>query len=171
LFDAAEAGHAILLFDEADTLFGKRTEVKSSNDRHANHEVNYLLQRLESYGGICILTTNHESAIDEAFQRRLAVHVRFPMPEADERGHLWRALLPAQAPVANDLGIDALARTFVMSGGHIRNAVLRAAFLAADEGSAICGAHLVRAARLEYEALGKVTPAMPAVARSISLYG
>jgi hypothetical protein len=160
LFDAAEAGHAILLFDEADALFGKRTDVKSSNDRVANQETNYLLQRLETFSGICLLTTNHESSIDEAFRRRLSVHVRFPMPEADERRHLWRALLPTAAPTAGELGIDALADTFVMSGGYIRNAVLRAAFLAADAGTSICGAHLLRAARLEYEALGKVVPAL-----------
>jgi len=156
LFDAAEAGHAILLFDEADAVFGKRTEVRSSNDRHANHEVNYLLQRLETFTGICILTTNHESAIDEAFRRRLSVHVRFPVPEADERKRLWQALIPKAAPVALDLGLDQLGDTFVMSGGYIRNAVLRAAFLAADAKTSICAAHLARAAQLEYEAMGKI---------------
>ncbi|MEJ7597434.1 MAG: ATP-binding protein [Kofleriaceae bacterium] len=156
LFDAAEAGHAILLFDEADALFGKRTDVRSSNDRHANQEVNFLLQRLESFAGICILTTNHETAIDEAFRRRLSVHVRFPMPEVDERERLWSAMIPASAPRAADLGLDALAATYVMSGGYIRNAVLRAAFLAADEQGVIDGMRLARAAQLEYEALGKV---------------
>ena len=118
LFDAAEAGHAILLFDEADALFGKRTDVKSSNDRHANQEVNYLLQRMESFTGICILTSNHESAIDEAFRRRLSLHVRFPVPESQERKRLWRALLPAAAPVAKELPLDHLAETYVMSGGN-----------------------------------------------------
>ncbi|HTR56979.1 MAG TPA: ATP-binding protein, partial [Casimicrobiaceae bacterium] len=156
LFDAAEAGHAILLFDEADSLFAKRTEVQSSNDRHANQEVNYLLQRLESYTGVCILTTNHDSAIDEAFRRRLAVHIRFPLPEADERARLWRALLPAGAPTEGALELDAIAQLFAMSGGHIRNAVVRAAFLAADERTAIGDDHLVRAARIEYEAMGKI---------------
>jgi DNA polymerase III delta prime subunit len=160
LFDAAEAGHAILLFDEADSLFGKRSEVKSSNDRHANQETNFLLQRLETYGGICILTTNHDSAIDEAFRRRLTLHVRFPVPEADERKRLWQALLPQSAPVSSTLSLDELAEKFVMSGGYIRNAVLRAAFLAADENSAINGMHLARAARLEYEAMGKVVRAV-----------
>jgi SpoVK/Ycf46/Vps4 family AAA+-type ATPase len=161
LFDAAEAGHAILLFDEADALFGKRTDVRSSNDRVANQETNYLLQRLETYSGICILTTNHESAIDDAFRRRLSVHVRFPMPEAEERRHLWRALIPKAAPTAGDLAIDTLAETFVMSGGYIRNAVLRAAFLAADVGDPISSSYLLRAARLEYESMGKVVPALP----------
>jgi len=156
LFDAAEAGHAILLFDEADAVFGKRTEVRSSNDRHANHETNYLLQRMETFAGICILTTNHEAAIDEAFRRRLSVHVRFPIPEADERRRLWRALIPGAAPVDAELGLDHLGDDFVMSGGYIRNAVLRAAFLAANANLAISAAHLARAAQLEYEAMGKV---------------
>jgi vesicle-fusing ATPase len=156
LFDAAEAGHAILLFDEADALFGKRTDVKSSNDRHANQEVNFLLQRIESYAGIAILTTNHDSAIDEAFRRRLAVHVRFDLPDTDERERLWRRMLPSTAPIAPNVDLDALAEAYVMSGGHIRNAVVRAAFLAANDGSAIRGDHFARAARLEYEAMGKV---------------
>jgi ATP-dependent 26S proteasome regulatory subunit len=156
LFDAAEAGHAILLFDEADSLFGKRTDVRSSNDRHANQEINFLLQRLESYAGVCILTTNHETALDEAFRRRLSMHVRFPMPEADERARLWTAMIPASAPTSGDLRVSDLAATYVMSGGHIRNAVLRAAFLAANERGHIDAARLARAARLEYEAMGKI---------------
>ncbi len=156
LFDAAEAGHAVLLFDEADALFGKRTEVRSSNDRHANQEVNFLLQRLESFAGICILTTNHVTAIDEAFRRRLSVHVKFPMPEADERERLWAAMIPDAAPRDGDLKLETLAAKYAMSGGYIRNAVLRAAFLAADEEGALDAARLARAAQLEYEALGKI---------------
>jgi hypothetical protein len=156
LFDAAEAGHAVLLFDEADSLFGKRTDVRSSNDRYANQEVNFLLQRLETYAGICILTTNHETAIDEAFRRRLSIHVRFPMPEVDERQRLWQALIPANAPTQGELRLNDLANTYVMSGGYIKNAVLRAAFLAADEQGPIDAARLSRAAQLEYEAMGKV---------------
>ena len=165
VFDAAEAGHAVLLFDEADALFGKRTEVKSSNDRHANQEVNFLLQRLESYAGICVLTTNHETAIDEAFRRRLSVHVRFAMPDLEERRRLWRAMLPSRAPRAPELGLDSLAETFAMSGGYIRNAALRAAFMAADEEAPIGPHHLRRAAQLEYEAMGKLSPAPPAAGR------
>jgi DNA polymerase III delta prime subunit len=156
LFDAAEAGHAILLFDEADALFGKRTDVKSSNDRYANQEVNFLLQRLESYSGIVLLTTNHETSIDEAFRRRLATRVQFPMPEADERLRLWRTMLPKSAPTEGRLGLDQLAEHYVMSGGYIRNAVLRAAFLAAAERTPITAGHLASAARLEYEAMGKL---------------
>ena len=107
LFDAAEAGHAVLLFDEADSLFGKRTEVKSSNDRYANLETNYLLQRLESFTGICLLTTNHESAIDAAFLRRLSLHVRFDLPDATERAQLWRAVLPANRAAGSGSRPDA----------------------------------------------------------------
>lgn len=156
LFDAAEAGHAIVLFDEADALFSKRTEVKSSNDRYANQEVNYLLQRMEAFAGIVILTTNHDTAIDEAFQRRLSIHVRFPMPEPEERLRLWQALLPSAAPTSGDLGLEKLADHFRMSGGYIRNAVLRAAFLAASERKSIGATHLAQAAHLEYEAMGKI---------------
>lgn len=156
VFDAAEAGHAILLFDEADSLFGKRTEVKSSNDRYANFETNYLLQRLESFTGICLLTSNHEANIDSAFQRRLSLHVRFELPDVGEREALWRAMLPAGAPVAAHLEMSSLARRFAMSGGYIRNAVLRAAFIAAEEGGPIATHHLERAAKLEYEGMGKI---------------
>jgi ATPase family associated with various cellular activities (AAA) len=156
LFDAAEAGHAVLLFDEADSLFGKRTAVKSSNDRYANQETNFLLQRIETFAGICILTTNHDPAIDEAFRRRIAVHVRFPLPDEDERERLWRAMLPASAPVDDGLEILALARKYMMGGGNIRNAVLRAAFLAADANERIGNYHLRQAAQLEYEGMGKL---------------
>jgi SpoVK/Ycf46/Vps4 family AAA+-type ATPase len=155
LFDAAEAGHAILLFDEADSLFGKRTEVKSSNDRYANLETNYLLQRLETFTGICLLTSNHEANIDPAFERRLSLHVRFELPDEDERAKLWRAVLPAAAPVER-IDFTSLARRYAMSGGYIRNAALRAAFLAADEDSAITTAHVEHAARVEYEGMGKL---------------
>jgi hypothetical protein len=161
LFEAAESGHAILLFDEADSLFGKRTEVKSSNDRYANLEVNYLLQRMEAFSGISLLTTNHETAIDKAFQRRLALHVRVPMPDEEQRELLWRTMFPARAKRAQDLDLARLAAEFQMSGGYIKNAVLRAAYLAADEGGPIGDAHLRRAARAEYEAMGMVAYELP----------
>ena len=109
-----------------------------------------------TFPGICILTSNHESAIDEAFRRRLSLHVRFPLPEATERQRLWQALLPAAAPVDGDLELESLAQNYVMSGGYIKNAVLRAAFLAADQGRAITGGLLARAAQLELEAMGRV---------------
>lgn len=157
LFDAAESGHGILLFDEADSLFAKRSEVKSSNDRYANLEVNYLLQRMEQFTGISLLTTNHETAIDEAFRRRLALHVRFPMPDAAQRSALWKAMIPGEADVEDNLDFERLGCEFAMSGGYVKNAVVRAAYLAADGGGSIGMSHLLRAAHAEYEALGKVT--------------
>jgi SpoVK/Ycf46/Vps4 family AAA+-type ATPase len=157
LFEAAESGHAILLFDEADSLFAKRTDVRSSNDRYANLEVNYLLQRIEAFSGIAILTTNHETAIDQAFLRRLAFHVRVPIPEERERELLWRSVIPDKAALARDVDFAGLARSFAMTGGYIRNAALRAALLCADECGAITNEHLWRAARAEYEAIGKIT--------------
>jgi AAA+ superfamily predicted ATPase len=159
VFDAAEAGHAILLFDEADSLFAKRTDIKSSIDRYANLEVNYLLQRMETFRGISILTTNNDSAIDDAFRRRLSIRVDFAMPEPDERDRLWRSMLPAEATLSPDVDdnlFSGLANKYVMSGGYIRNATLRAAFLAAEEGGCITPRHLQRAAALEYAAMGKV---------------
>jgi hypothetical protein len=156
LFDAAEAGHAVLLFDEADALFGKRTEVKSSNDRYANLETNYLLQRLESFTGVCVLTSNHESNIDPAFQRRLSLHLRFELPNAHERTRLWRSMLTTTAPVDSNVDFQQLAQRFELSGGAIRNAALRAAFYAADMQTALTMPLLERAARLELEALGKI---------------
>ncbi len=156
LFDAAESGQAILLFDEADSVFAKRTEVKGSNDRYANLQVNYLLQRMESFSGITLLTTNHETSIDPAFLRRLAFHIRIPLPEEREREHIWTAMLPSAAPISADLDVRQLAQRFAMSGGYIRNAVLRAAFMAAEEGSEIATRHLESAAKLEYEGMGKI---------------
>ncbi len=157
IFDAAAMGQALLLFDEADALFAKRTEVKSSNDRYANLEVNYLLQRIESFGGVAILTTNLEASVDPAFKRRLAAEVRFYPPEREERERLWRTMLPGRAPAAANLDFGALADNYKeMCGGHIRNAVLRAAFLAAAEKGSITQEHLNRAARTEYRAMGKV---------------
>jgi len=156
LFDAAAASHAMLLFDEADALFGKRTEQRSSNDRHANAETNYLLHRLERHDAPCIVTTNHAANLDPAFLRRFALHLRFALPGADDRAALWRAMLPDTAPVGDDVDVAALARRFELAGGHIKNAVLRAAFVAADRGVAIGQALLERAARVEYEAIGRI---------------
>ncbi|HTM20424.1 MAG TPA: ATP-binding protein, partial [Kofleriaceae bacterium] len=160
VFDAAEAGHAILLFDEADSLFAKRTEVKSSVDRYANLEVNYLLQRMEQFNGITILTTNLDSSIDDAFRRRISFRVDFPFPEIEDRQRLWQSMLPKQAQVAGNIDYLVLATRYEFSGGYIRNAVLRAAFLAADDGTPITHQHLLRAANLEYAAMGKVVSSL-----------
>ncbi len=156
VFAAAEEGQAVILFDEADSLFTKRTEIKSSNDRYANLEVNYLLQRLDSFTGAAILTTNFGSAIDTAFKRRLAFRVSFPVPDEELREQLWRTHLPTTLPLADDLDLADLARRFQLTGGSVRNCVLRAAFLAAAEGGALSQAHLLRAIRLEYRAAGKL---------------
>jgi hypothetical protein len=147
LFDAAELSGAILLFDEADALFGKRSEVKDSHDRYANIEVSYLLQRMEAYRGLAILTTNLKGAIDPAFQRRLQFVVQFPFPDADLRERIWHGVFPTAAPLAE---IDAakLAQLSV-AGGSIRNIALNAAFLAADCGEAVGMRHLLQAARSE----------------------
>ena len=157
VFEAAEAGHALLLFDEADALFAKRSaEVKSAVDRYANLEVNYLLQRVESFGGVVILTTNLDTSIDPALRRRLATHIVFGAPEAEERLKLWRAMLDTGAPI-HAVDFRELAEEFAaMSGANIRNATLTAAFLAAEEKQPITMTHLRRAARSEYRAMGRV---------------
>ena len=146
----------MLLFDEADSLFAKRTEVKTSTDRYANMEVNYLLQRLDSFEGVAILTTNFGNAIDPAFKRRLTYRVTFPFPDEEMREHLWKALIPAQVPVHGKLDFAKLSQRFRLSGGYIRNATLRAAFLAAEEGVALTHDHLERAIRMEFREIGKL---------------
>jgi ATP-dependent 26S proteasome regulatory subunit len=153
VFDAAEAGGAILLFDEADALFGKRSEVKDSHDRYANIEVSYLLQRMEAYRGLAILTTNLRSALDTAFLRRIRFIVQFPFPDAAHRLEIWRRVFPSATPTAN-LDLARLARLNV-AGGNIRNIALNAAFLAADAGEPVGMAHLLQASRGEYAKLEK----------------
>jgi hypothetical protein len=157
IFEAADAGHALLLFDEADSLFGKRTEVKSAVDRYANLEVNYLLQRIESFGGVTVLTTNMDTSIDPALRRRLACQIAFWPPEAAERVRLWTRMLEARGPVARNIDVRKLSEHYPeMTGANIRNAVLAAAFLAAAERTAITQALLERAAHGEYKAMGRV---------------
>jgi SpoVK/Ycf46/Vps4 family AAA+-type ATPase len=147
VFDAAEGGGAVLLFDEADALFGKRSEVKDSHDRYANIEVSYLLQRMETYRGLAILTTNLKSALDTAFQRRLRFIVHFPFPDAQQREAIWLRSFPASAPTA-DLDFLKLARLHI-AGGGIRNVALNAAFLAADDDAPLAMRHLLHAAHIE----------------------
>lgn len=148
LFDAAEASGAVLLFDEADALFGKRGEVKDGHDRYANLEVAYLLQRMESYRGLAILTTNMRSHIDRAFLRRLRFVIQFPFPDRDQRADIWRRVFPAAAPL-DGIDPDALARMTV-PGGSIRSIALSAAFAAAEDGTPVTVDHVMRAARVEY---------------------
>jgi hypothetical protein len=161
IFDAAERSGAILLFDEADALFGKRSQVRDSHDRYANLEVSYLLQRMESYRGIAILTTNMQNALDTAFQRRLRFVVQFPFPDPPSRERIWRKVFPSAAPTRN-LDYEKLAQLNV-TGGAIRNIALLSAFLAAHEGTAITMRHMLEASHTEYAKLDK--PLSPAETR------
>jgi ATPase family associated with various cellular activities (AAA) len=151
VFDAAEEGGAVLLFDEADALFGKRTEVKDSHDRYANIEVSYLLQRMEAYRGLAILTTNLKSSLDTAFLRRIRFIITFPFPDLEQRAEIWRRIFPLQTPT-QALDFARLARLNV-PGGNIRNIAMNAAFLAADADEPVGMAHLLRAAQSEYSKL------------------
>ena len=156
IFRAADQGDAVLLFDEADAIFGKRSEVRDAHDRYANVEVAYLLQRLETYDGLAVLTTNLRGNIDEAFVRRLDCVLEFPLPEEAERLQIWRRALPARGAAGADVDLAFLARKFKLAGGHIRNIALTAAFLAAEDGEPIGMQHLARATRREYQKLGKL---------------
>jgi len=153
VFDAAEEGGAILLFDEADALFGKRSEVRDSHDRYANIEVSYLLQRMESYRGLAILTTNMRNALDAAFMRRIRFVVQFPFPDAEQRAKIWGRIFPPDTPT-EELDVRRLAQLNV-AGGNIRNIALNAAFLAADAGESVRHSHVLHAARGEYAKLEK----------------
>lgn len=148
IFDAAEGGGVILLFDEADALFGKRSDVKDSKDRYANIEVSYLLQRMEAYRGLAILTTNLKGAIDQAFVRRIRFIVQFPFPDFNQRLEIWRSTLPPQLPTC-DLDLKKLAKLSI-AGGNIRNVALNGAFLAAAQGEILGMGHLLQAAKQEY---------------------
>jgi ATPase family protein associated with various cellular activities (AAA)/winged helix domain-containing protein len=151
VFDAAEEGGAILFFDEADALFGKRSEVKDSHDRYANVEINYLLQRMESYRGLAVLATNMKGALDPAFLRRIRFVVNFPFPDVTQRAELWRRMFPAPTPTEG-LDVTALARLNI-AGGNIRNIALNAAFLAAEAAEPVRMPHILRAVRSEYAKL------------------
>jgi AAA+ superfamily predicted ATPase len=157
-FDAAEAGHVLLLFDEADTLLGKRTtEMRSANDRHANLETNFILARLEQFHGIAVFTTNIASAVDPAVMRRMSANIVFPFPDAEARAELWRRMIPAEAPVTGKLDFHKLAKGYELSGGFIKNVVLRAAYSAAREGQPISMQHLEKAVHGEYGDRGALT--------------
>ncbi|HEY3860539.1 MAG TPA: AAA family ATPase [Verrucomicrobiae bacterium] len=147
VFDAADEGGLLLLFDEADALFGKRSEVSDSHDRYANIEVSYLLQRMEVYQGLAILTTNLKSSLDRSFQRRLRFTLNFPFPDAAHREIIWSRVFPSNTPT-RDLNAKRLSQLNV-AGGNIRNIALGAAFLAAEEGGPVAMAHLAEAAKLE----------------------
>ncbi|WP_168122504.1 ATP-binding protein [Paenibacillus sp. HB172176] len=156
LFEEARQSSAILFFDEGDALFGKRTEVKDAHDRYANMEAAYLLQLIEAYDGVTILATNLMQNLDEALLRRMSAIVKFPFPNAEDRARIFESLLPAGAPRDEDLDIPFLAQRVDLSGGHIKNIVLAAAFLAAGEQRPIAMKHMVRAARAELQKLGQI---------------
>jgi hypothetical protein len=153
VFDAAEEGSAILLFDEADSLFGKRSEVKDSHDRYANIEISYLLQRMEAYRGLAVLTTNMKSSLDPAFMRRIKFIVEFPFPDASQRALIWKQVFPPCVPTEG-LDFEKLAKLNIV-GGNIRNIALNAAFRAAEVEKPVCMKHLLHAARGEYAKIGK----------------
>ncbi|MEQ8959533.1 MAG: ATP-binding protein, partial [Coleofasciculus sp. C2-GNP5-27] len=156
IFDEAQTSNAILFFDEADSLFGKRSEVRDSHDRYANIEISYLLQRMEAYQGMVILATNLQGNLDDAFIRRMHFSLEFPFPNQKERRRIWEKIWPQDTPRSQDLNLDLMAERFEIAGGNIRNIALAAAFLAADDGSAIAMNHLLWATRREYQKMGRV---------------
>ena len=156
IFEEAETSNAILFFDEADALFGKRSEVRDSHDRYANIEISYLLQRMEEYDGMAILATNLNKNLDEAFVRRMHFTVEFTFPNEKNRRRIWEKIWPATTPCSDDLDLEFMARRFEIAGGNIRNIALAAAFLAADDGGVVNMEHLIRATQREYQKMGKL---------------
>ena len=156
LFTQAASANAILLFDEADALLGKRSAVKDAHDRYANTEVAYLLQKMEEYPGISILTTNVRQNIDEAFTRRMRFIIEFPFPEDEDRLRIWQTVWPREVPLAADVDLPRLAQLFRLSGGSIRNIALSAAFLAAEHGEPVAMRHVLRATKSEQQKMGRL---------------
>ncbi|MFN8524430.1 MAG: ATP-binding protein [Chloroflexota bacterium] len=154
IFREAEDASGILFFDEADALFGKRSDVRDAHDRYANIEVGYLLQKIEQYEGMALLATNLRANLDEAFARRMQYTIEFPFPDEQHRLLIWQRVFPAQAPLHEDVDLPLMARTYRFSGGNIRNVALAAAFLAADDGGSIRMSHVQRAARRELLKIG-----------------
>jgi len=156
IFAEAETSNAILFFDEADALFGKRSEVRDAHDRYANVEISYLLQRMEEYEGVVILATNFRKNMDDAFVRRMHFTLEFPFPGETERRRIWEGIWPAGLPRRADLDLKFMAGRFELAGGNIRNIALGAAFLAAADGEVVTMGHLLQATRREYQKMGKV---------------
>jgi SpoVK/Ycf46/Vps4 family AAA+-type ATPase len=156
VFKEAESSNAILFFDEADALFGKRSEVRDSHDRYANVEISYLLQQMEAYNGLTILATNLRANLDDAFTRRLQFAVDFPFPEEEYRLRIWRTLFPADVPRKADIDFGALARRFKLAGGNIRNVIVSAAYLAAADGGVVGMNHLLHGTRRELQKMGRL---------------
>jgi len=158
VFDRAAREPCLLVFDEADAVFGRRTEVADSHDRYANQEVSYLLSRVEAHPGVVILTTNLLANIDEAFQRRIHVMVEFPAPGPAERVRLWRSVLPPELPLHGGVDLGALAQRFALSGAQIRDAGLEAAYLAAADGRVVTQDYLLAGVHRQYEKAGRTAP-------------
>jgi SpoVK/Ycf46/Vps4 family AAA+-type ATPase len=156
IFREGQTSNAILFFDEADALFGKRSEVRDSHDRYANIEVAYLLQKMEEYEGVVILATNLRKNMDEAFARRMHFTLEFPIPEENDRYRIWQGIFPGEAPLAKDIDLSFLARQFKITGGNIKNIALSAAFLTAEDGGLITMENLIRATKREYQKIGKL---------------
>ncbi|VAW33422.1 ATPase, AAA family [hydrothermal vent metagenome] len=156
IFSEAETSNAILFFDEADALFGKRTEVRDSHDRYANLEISYLLQKMEEYDGVVILATNLHKNMDDAFRRRMHFIIEFPLPDETQRRRIWAQIWPVETPRSPDLDLDFIAQQVVVSGGNIRNIALAAAFLAAADGQTVTMPHLIKATQREYQKIGKL---------------
>ncbi|MEI3526062.1 MAG: ATP-binding protein [Eubacteriales bacterium] len=154
-FDEAERCDCILLFDEADAIFTRRSDVSDAQDRYSNAETAYLLQRIEQYGGVCILATNLLQNFDDAFRRRISYMVHFPLPDEGLRQELWESIFPEETPLGEDLDPALLARAFELSGASIKNAALHGALLAAAEGTEVQMRHLMDSIRNEYEKQGK----------------
>jgi hypothetical protein len=157
VFTAAEDANSVLFFDEADALFGKRSEVRDSHDRYANIEISYLLQKMEQYQGVAILATNLRQNLDESFIRRLAFTVHFPFPDEADRRRIWLGIWPREMPLGEDVDIDFISHQFKLSGGNIKNVALAAAFLAAADSSSVTMPYLLQATRREFQKMGEVT--------------
>jgi SpoVK/Ycf46/Vps4 family AAA+-type ATPase len=155
VFNEAQSMNAVLFFDEADALFGKRTEISDSHDRYANIEVSYLLQRIETYEGIVLLASNLKGNIDDAFVRRFRFIIELPFPDCENRHKIWLRQFPSSAPLELDIEFSAIAETYQLSGGNIKNAALRAAFSAAADSVPIGTSHLLHGIRQEYQKMGK----------------
>jgi SpoVK/Ycf46/Vps4 family AAA+-type ATPase len=156
IFKEAEQSNAILFFDEADALFGKRSEVKDSHDRYANIEISYLLQRMEAYDGVTILATNLRANLDEAFTRRLQFSINFPFPEKEYRLRIWKTLIPDDVPISDDIDYEVLAERFRFSGGNIRNVIVNATYLAAADGGSVSMSHFLHGTRRELQKMGRL---------------
>jgi SpoVK/Ycf46/Vps4 family AAA+-type ATPase len=155
IFTAAENSNAILFFDEADALFGKRSEVRDSHDRYANIEISYLLQKMEEYEGVSILATNLRQNLDDAFVRRLQAIVEFPFPDEEYRKKIWEVTFPREAPLGTDIDFGLLGKEIPLAGGNVKNMALAASFYAAANGGKITMAHMVEAAHREFQKMGR----------------